>query len=95
MVPIGAGRPLICRREGCAIRSTTPVQKGDYLRLLIFSSNHECPIEVGLAPVRWATNEEFGVEFIMVAPQDVNRIKDYLTLREDEPVGQSGTVLPE
>jgi len=43
------------------------------------------PIEVGLAPVRWSTNDQFGVEFITLTPQDARRLQSYLALIESEP----------
>jgi hypothetical protein len=75
-----SGTVVNLSREGCAIRSTTPVQKGDYLRLLIFPSANQTPIEVGIAPVRWSANEQFGVEFITLAPLDATRLRDLLTI---------------
>jgi hypothetical protein len=67
-------------REGCAIRSTAPIAKGDYLRVWIFLSANQTPIEVGIAPVRWSANEQFGVEFITLTPGDATRLRDLLAL---------------
>ena len=67
-------------REGCTIRSTTPVQKDDYLGLLIFPSANQAPIEVGVARVRWSANEQFGVEFLTLSPRDASRLQDLLTI---------------
>ncbi len=67
---------------GCAILGTTPVEKGDYLRVLIFPSSSQPPIEVGLAPVRWTIGEHFGVEFIMVTARDAQRLQSYLTFHD-------------
>lgn len=74
------GTAINLSRKGCAIRSTTPVQKGDYLHLLIFPCANHIPIEVGIAPVRWSANEQFGVEFITLAPGDATRLQDLLTI---------------
>ncbi len=71
-------------RGGCAIRGMTPVQKGDYLRILLFPSASQAPIEIGLAPVRWATNEHFGVEFITLTPRDAKRLEGYLMFMESD-----------
>ena len=76
-----SGTAVNLSRGGCAIRSTAPVKQGHYLRLLIFSS-HSSPIEIGLAPVRWTMGEQFGVEFILIAPQDVSRLEELLTFEE-------------
>jgi hypothetical protein len=86
--PDGNGTVVNLSRGGCAIRSTLPVQKGDYLRILIFPSTNQPPIEAGLAPVRWATSEQFGVEFMTLSPRDAQRLQSYLTLLEsDAPHG--------
>jgi hypothetical protein len=78
--PEWSGTAINLSREGCAIRSTTPVQKGDYLHLLIFPGANQTPIEVGVARVRWAANEQCGVEFITLAPRDATRLQDLLTI---------------
>lgn len=58
--PEWSGTAVNLSREGCAIHSTAPVQQGDFLRLLIFPGANQTPIEVGVARVRWAENEQFG-----------------------------------
>lgn len=75
-----SGTSVNLSREGCAICSARPVQKGDYLHVLIFPRANQSPIEVGVAPVRWSANEQFGVEFITLAPGDVTRLQDFLTV---------------
>ena len=76
------GTAVNLSRGGCAIRGLTAVRKGDYLRILIFPSPNLAPIEVGVAPVRWATDQSFGVEFITLTPGDAKRLQDYLTVME-------------
>jgi hypothetical protein len=78
--PEWSGTAINLSREGCAIRSTTPVQKGDYLHVLIFPCANQIPIEVDVAPVRWSANGKFGVEFITLAPGDATRLQDLLTI---------------
>jgi hypothetical protein len=78
--PERSGTAINLSREGCAIRSQAPVQKGDYLHLLIFPGPNQTPIEVGVARVRWAADEQCGVEFITLAPRDAIRLQDFLTL---------------
>lgn len=73
------GTTVNLSREGCAIRSMTPVQKGDYLRVLLFPSANQTPIGVGVAPVRWSANEHFGVEFITLTSRVPTRLQDFLT----------------
>ena len=78
--PEWSGTAIDLSREGCAIRSTTPVQKGDYLHVLIFPGANQTPIEVGVARVQWAANEQFGVEFITLTPRDATRLQDLLSI---------------
>jgi hypothetical protein len=76
------GTAVNVSRGGCAIRGVTPVQKGNYLCIRLFPSPTLAPIEIGLAPVRWATEEYFGVEFITLTFRDAKRLQAYLTLIE-------------
>src|SRR5580765_2126823 len=78
--PEWSGTAINLSREGCAIRSTTPVQKGDYLGVLIFPGPNQTPTEVGVARVRWAATAQCGVEFMTLAPRDATRLQDLLTL---------------
>lgn len=77
------GTVLDVSRDGCAIRKTAHVQRGDSLQLSIFPSPNQSPIEVSLAVVRWSTMVQFGVEFMMLSPRDTKRLRDYLTLLEE------------
>jgi hypothetical protein len=72
------GTAVNLSRGGCAIRGTTPVQQGEQLKMLLFPSPNMSPIEVSLAPVRWATAEQFGVEFVKLSAFDTKRLVAYL-----------------
>jgi hypothetical protein len=76
------GTAVNLSRGGCAIRGTTLVQKGNYLRVRLFPVAQHPPIEVGLAPVRWTNTEQFGVEFITLNPRDAFRLQRYLEFIE-------------
>src|SRR4029077_18948137 len=75
-----SGTAVNLSREGCAIRSTTPVQNGQYLHVLLFLSANQSPIEVGMASVRWSANAQFGVEFTTLTARDMTRLQDLLTI---------------
>lgn len=82
------GTAIDLSRGGCAIHSSARVQKGDYLQVLIFPFPDHAPIKSSLAPVRWATSEFFGVEFITLTPRDAKRLEGYLMLMDsDMPTG--------
>lgn len=76
------GTTVNLSRGGCAIRCSTPIEKGDCLKVLIFPSVNQSPIEVGLAPVQWAASEQFGVEFITLLASDSKRLHDLLMVME-------------
>jgi hypothetical protein len=78
--PEWSGTVINLSREGCAIRSTAPVKKDDYLHVMIYPCANQTPIEVGVARVRWSANEQFGVEFITLASRDASRLQDLLTI---------------
>jgi PilZ domain len=78
--PEWSGTAINLSREGGAIRSPTPVQKSEYLGVLIFPGPNQTPIEVGVARVRWAATEQCGVECLPLAPREATRLQDLLTL---------------
>jgi PilZ domain-containing protein len=78
--PEWSGTAINLSREGGAIRSPTPVQKSEYLGVLIFPGPNQTPIEVGVARVRWAATEQCGVECLTLAPREATRLQDLLTL---------------
>src|SRR5215203_3446327 len=82
--PDSNGTAVNLSRGGCAIRRTTPVRKDDHLRVLMFPGPNQGPIEVEPAPVRWATSEQFGVEFISLARHDAERLESYLQSMESD-----------
>lgn len=71
-------------RGGSSINGVMLVQPGQYLRILIFPAIGMTPIEIGLAPVRWANGNQFGVEFIKISSRDGKRLQSYLTFLEVE-----------
>jgi hypothetical protein len=78
------GTAINLSRGGCAMRGTTPVQEGDALRVLIFPSVNQSPLEVEPTVVRWTNGAQFGVEFVTLTPRDAQRLQTYLTLMESE-----------
>lgn len=80
--PEWEGTVINLSRDGCAIRKTAHVQRGDILQISIFPSPNQSPIEIGLAVVRWSTTVQFGVEFMMLSPRHTKRLCDHLALLE-------------
>src|SRR4029078_7119900 len=50
---------------GCAVTSTTAVQTGSAVRILIRATDLGSPITIESAAVRWSKGGEFGVEFLV------------------------------
>lgn len=59
----GEGTLIDLSIRGCRVDSETKVQPGTNLELRIHVPDHEPPIKVELASVRWARGREFGLEF--------------------------------
>ena len=72
---LAAGELINLSKEGCGVKTTEPVPKGLYLRLWIFLSGKDSPLEVELAPVRWSKNDgQFGLEFIRMPGESHERL---------------------
>ena len=78
--PEWSGTAINLSRQGCTIQSMTPVHQGDYLHVLIFPGANQTPIEVEVAQVRWSANQQFGVEFLTLAPREATRLQELLTI---------------
>ncbi len=64
---------------GCMARSDTPVDPGLTMKLSIFlQDGHEWPVRVDEAIVRWARGGEFGMQFTVMRPPQLQRIQQYL-----------------
>ena len=65
---------------GCKIGSSTHVDTGANLELRIYLTGApEFPMKVDQAVVRWAQEQEFGVEFITVRPEEQERLHRFVT----------------
>jgi hypothetical protein len=85
----GGGLVVDVSLEGCRIRSTVPMHKGDYVRIRIDLIGDT--LAGDLAVVRWSKKEEFGVELIRVASDQQARLRGFLNLFSTSPVGDSTT----
>lgn len=74
----GAGYTADVSPGGCRIESDMPVQMGMRLAVLFTVSEHEAPIRIAAARVRWAQKYAFGVEFIRITPPDESRLTEFL-----------------
>ena len=68
---------------GCKVASSTPADRGTYLELRIFLTHDpKSPMKVDLAAVRWAQEQEFGLEFITVRPEEQERLHRFVSTLE-------------
>lgn len=81
----GEGTILNLSADGCAITSSTVAATAAYLQLTMQLREREEPVQVDLAAVRWSAAARFGVEFIKVRPEEVERLKRFVKVLESTP----------
>lgn len=63
----GEGIAFNLSERGCAISSAISVSDEGYASLILELPRQREPTHIGLARVRWAMRQEFGVEFHIVS----------------------------
>jgi c-di-GMP-binding flagellar brake protein YcgR len=81
----GEGSVVDLSIGGCRIESPTDVQPGAALELRIAAIEHEPPIQIHQALVRWSRERQFGLEFVMMAPEEWARLQHTVKQIEMEP----------
>lgn len=79
----GEGRIDNLSLGGAAIISEMAISRGEYLALTITLPTQAAIIEIELAPVRWVKQGGFGVEFIRMAPESQQQLRQYLDILKD------------
>jgi len=74
---------------GCAVASTSAVQPGSAIRILIRATDLGSPITIESAAVRWSSHGEFGVEFVGLSEIDQNRLHRLLKVRTSPKIRPS------
>ena len=74
----GEGTVMNLSKGGWRITSNQIVPKGEYLALRVRVPDHEVPLEVDLAAVRWSSGQEFGLEFIRMKPEEQERHNQFI-----------------
>jgi PilZ domain-containing protein len=69
--------------SGCSIQSPTALDKGAYLRMTITLPGQDANVAVDLAKVRWASEQGFGVEFLVLNEREQARLRGFVTFRQD------------
>ena len=68
--------------RGCAIASAVSVPDDGYASASITLPGQLEPVVVELARVRWATRQEFGLEFRIVSRAAKHRLQKFLSLAQ-------------
>lgn len=76
----GAGHGLVVNMSlaGCAFKSERNLQVGDFLEVDLHLPGEDVPVKVDVAAVRWALDQEFGVEFIQISPEEQKRLRRFV-----------------
>lgn len=61
--------------RGCGLATTSPAEKGAFLRVLFSYAEHEAPIEVQVAVVRSVEEARMGLEFLGIKPEEEERLR--------------------
>ena len=81
----GEGSLVDLSIRGCRIESLTDVQPGASLEVRIAAIEHESPIKIQQALVRWIRGRQFGVEFVTMVPEEWARLQHTVKQIEMEP----------
>ena len=85
----GEGSVVDLSIGGCRIESPTDVQPGASLEVRIAAIEHEPPIQIQQALVRWSRGRQFGLEFETMVPEEWARLQHTVKQIEMEPYEQA------
>lgn len=75
---VGEGRLFNLSKNGGAIESGVPVQRGTLLTLRVHLPSLPQPIAVDQAEVTWTAGEDFGVQFLSLGTRDEARLSQLI-----------------
>ena len=68
--------------EGCKVTSDTRITPGTYLTLRLYLPGSPAPVTVRLAAVRWTQGWDFGITFLNMQAEELQRLNQYLATLE-------------
>ncbi|HEY6084398.1 MAG TPA: PilZ domain-containing protein [Nitrospira sp.] len=68
--------------SGCCVESDSQVYTGMHVAMRLHVFDEESPIYIEQAAVRWSRERKLGVGFIIVAPPQLERLKQFLVRLE-------------
>jgi len=76
---LGKGRISNVSLSGCQLEGVHKAMKrGDSVHLRVFIPDHQTPLNVPLAVVRWVEKNRVGLEFIRSSREDQTRLKRFV-----------------
>lgn len=81
----GDGTLLDLSLRGCRVDSVVEVRPGTSLELRIQASEEEPPLKIQEAIVRWSRTQQFGLEFVTLAPEEWARLQHTVTQLDLHP----------
>lgn len=71
--------------RGCRVFSLIEVKPGTVIQLYVHACDHETPIQISQAVVRWFRSGSFGCEFVNLSPDEWARLHDVVKDLEMQP----------
>jgi hypothetical protein len=81
----GEGSILDLSLRGCRVESPTEVRPGTSLELRVQVSEDEPQLVIQEAVVRWSRIQQFGLQFVTLAPEEWARLQHIVTELEQHP----------
>lgn len=72
----GEGKSQDVSAGGCRVRSAATVEVGSYIRIKLYHNQHTV-MDIDLAAVRWVRDQEFGLEFLYMHPEEYERLLSF------------------
>jgi CheY-like chemotaxis protein len=89
-IVLGNGEIVDLSLAGCALRTAATVERGDYLALQVTNpigqaaQNAYVSFICDLAVVRWVSQSSCGLEFIMIPPENKDRLHRYVKMLQEQ-----------
>ena len=76
---LGKGTVLDLSRVGWRVDGDQDVYAGSNLALRVYLPDQEFPVKIDRAAVRWSRGQQFGLEIMLMHPEDKARLKRFIS----------------
>ena len=76
---LGKGTVLDLSRVGWRVDGDHVVQAGIHVALRVFLPDQDSPVRIDRAAVRWSRGQEFGLEIMLMQPQEKARLRRFIS----------------